>query len=191
MDREPCDLCGTSDFYEEDGFIYCSNGHNQGPIAATEGDQDFGRVGKILRKKQEKSKEKVLRVFKGRRAYKLFLQAWQYVLWKQCHALVHVKGLPTELWEVVRELWTLMVERLAGRYEDVPNVAGIEQTSAGVLEGLGTEGETTDTEAEEQEQQPKTARQASDSPSLIDVTALNYLGVLILRYPLELSTLFR
>ena len=191
MDREPCDLCGLTDFYEEDGFVYCSNGHNQGPIAATEGDVDFGRVGKILRKKQEKSREKVSRVFRGKKAYKLFLQAWQFVLWKQCYELVKVKGLPGELWEVVRELWALRVERLAGRYEDVMNVVEVEKTEAGVSEGSRTEGEATDTEAEEMEQQPKTARKASDSPSLIDVAALNYLGILILRYPLELGTLFR
>ncbi len=189
MDREPCDFCGRTDFYEEDGFVYCSSGHNQGPIAATEGDIDFGRVGRITRKKQDKPKEKVSRVFKGRKAYKLFLQAWQFILWKQCHAFVHVRGLPAQLWEVVRELWALRVSKLAHRYESVTNVAGLEQAVAGAS-GTETETETTDTEAEEQEQQPKTARKASDSPSLIDVAALNYLGVLILRCPLELTTLF-
>ena len=199
MDRsEPCDLCGTSEFYEEDGYVYCSNGHTQGPIAATEGDLDFGRVGgKVLRKKkQEKNsgQEKVSRVFKGRAAYRLFLKAWGYVLWKQCYALVHGKGLPGELWEVVRALWTLRVGALKARYdEDVGDVEGFGRaSSAAEIEGRGMEREMTETETEAEEQgQQQSKRKASDSPSLIDVAALNYLGVLILRYPLELSTLFR
>ena len=192
MDREPCELCGSTDFYEEDGYRYCSSGHIQGPIAAQEGDEAFNRRGKVLRIKKDKSKEKISKVFKGRKAYKLFLQAWQFVLWKQCYALVHGKGLPGELWEVVRSLWELRVERLVGRYEDVVDVAGVEGTQAGAS---GTETETeidaTDTEAEKEEGQRKTARRASDSPTRMDVVALNYLGILILRYPLELNTLFR
>jgi hypothetical protein len=37
-------------------------------------------------------------VLRGARAFQLFLQSWQFILWKQCHVLVHQKGLPAELW---------------------------------------------------------------------------------------------
>lgn len=33
----------------------------------------------------------------GSQAYQLFLEAYQLILWKQCHALIHQKGIPAEL----------------------------------------------------------------------------------------------
>ena len=188
MDADPCELCGATGTYDEDGNIFCSNGHFQ-HRAAAEVDDETGRHGKVVRKKVEKKKERVSRVFKGRKAYKLFLQAWQYVLWKQCYALVHVHGLPLELWDVVRDLWELRVSKLTHRYEDVAKTVDETQSASDISE---SDTEVTDTEAEEQEpqQQMKRAKKASDSPTLIDVAALNYLGILILRYPLTLKTLF-
>lgn len=35
--------------------------------------------------------------YRGRQAYTLFLQVYQLILWKQCHALVQGRGFPAEL----------------------------------------------------------------------------------------------
>jgi hypothetical protein len=37
-------------------------------------------------------------VYRGQAAYKLFLESYQHILWKQCYAMIHKKGLPAELW---------------------------------------------------------------------------------------------
>lgn len=34
--------------------------------------------------------------YRGQRAYSLFLQIYQLILWKQCHALVHDRGFPAQ-----------------------------------------------------------------------------------------------
>lgn len=84
-------------------------------------------------------------VLRGAKAYRLYLQSWQYILWKQCHTLVHQLGLPAELWvrggrhqplqaisdidgthqadenqnqTIVRDLWSLWLSRLASRLND-------------------------------------------------------------------------
>lgn len=33
-------------------------------------------------------------VYNGSQAYQLFLEAYQLILWKQCHAMIHRKGFP-------------------------------------------------------------------------------------------------
>lgn len=105
-------------------MTYCANGHLQarGAIIGEDG-EDFGRQGKTVRKKASKGKQRVSRgrslhalsplssqltetcgatVLRGARAYQLFLQCWQFILWKQCHALVHRQGLAAELWVRIR-----------------------------------------------------------------------------------------
>lgn len=60
-DEDRCDQCGSTDFtVEDDGHTYCANGHEQarGAIIA-EDDGDFARQGKVVRKKEKKSKQKV------------------------------------------------------------------------------------------------------------------------------------
>lgn len=38
-----------------------------------------------------------LLAYRGRQAYRLFIQAYQLILWKQCHALVHKQGFPADI----------------------------------------------------------------------------------------------
>lgn len=112
--EEPCDRCGSTAFHDEDGKIVCHNGHDQGRTVTAEDDADFGRQGTVVRKKVDKVKVRTSKgqdsssllrplterrvVLHGAKAYHLFLQCWQFILWKQCHVLVHQKGLPAELW---------------------------------------------------------------------------------------------
>lgn len=59
-DEDPCEQCGSTDFnVEDDGHTYCVNGHEQARgVITAEDDQDFARQGKIVRKKEKKSKQK-------------------------------------------------------------------------------------------------------------------------------------
>ncbi|KAK5043300.1 hypothetical protein LTR13_001071 [Exophiala sideris] len=186
-----CEQCGSRSFYvDEDGRTYCENGHEQARgVIVEEDDADFGQRGKTLRKKEAKEKQKFSRVLRGSKAYQLYLQCWQYILWKQCHALVHQKGLPAELWTIVRDLWTLWLSRLEGRLQT--------STSATSATEVDTEGDpamtsgnetTTDSESAGESELGRKRKQTQENPSLIDTIALNYLGVLLLRRPIGLAT---
>lgn len=59
-DEDPCSQCGSTEFnLEDDGRTYCANGHDQGRGVITgEDEADFGRLGKVVRKKVPKTKVK-------------------------------------------------------------------------------------------------------------------------------------
>lgn len=63
MDEDACQTCGSTELtIDEDGRTYCANGHEQARgIVTAEDDQDFARPGNIIRKKEAKGKQKVLR----------------------------------------------------------------------------------------------------------------------------------
>lgn len=46
----------------------------------------------------------LLKAYRGRWAYTLYLQTYQLILWKQCHALVTDHGFP-EQFEVSLYIW--------------------------------------------------------------------------------------
>ncbi|KAI1625976.1 hypothetical protein EDD37DRAFT_324476 [Exophiala viscosa] len=191
---ERCEQCGSRTFdIDEDGRTYCDNGHEQarGHIVA-EDDADFSQRGKTLRKREAKEKQKFSKVLRGSKAYQLYLQCWQYILWKQCHTLVHQEGLPAELWTIVRDLWTFWLTQLEDRL----------QASAGAPSAteIDTEGEpatisgnetTTDSESAGESKLGRKRKQTQGSPSLIDTIALSYMGVLLLRRPIGLATVLR
>lgn len=60
-DDDRCDQCGSTDFtVEDDGRTYCSNGHEQARgVITAEDDADYARKGKVVRKKEKKSKRKM------------------------------------------------------------------------------------------------------------------------------------
>ena len=61
---EECPTCGSTDFHDEDGRIFCHNGHDQGRgLATAEDDADFGRQGTVVRKKIDKER---IKISKGR-----------------------------------------------------------------------------------------------------------------------------
>ena len=96
---EPCQECGSRERREVDGFIECGNGHRQsdGPITADD-DDEYNQQGRSQRAKEDRVKVKYFQAFRGERGLKLYLQAYQHVLWKQCYTLIHEKGFPAELW---------------------------------------------------------------------------------------------
>ena len=107
MPPEPCLQCGSTSTYSEDGprLLQPLRATFQ-RLVPTEEDNEFGRQGKSTRLKKDKTKVKASKVFKGKKAYRLFLQAWGFLLWRKCvYVLVKERGVPGELWGVVRDLW--------------------------------------------------------------------------------------
>ncbi|KEF57854.1 uncharacterized protein A1O9_05775 [Exophiala aquamarina CBS 119918] len=193
-DDDRCDQCGSTDFtIEDDGRTYCANGHEQARgIITAEDDADYARKGKVVRKKEKKSKQKVSKVLRGVKAYQLFLQAWQHILWKQCHTLVHQLELPEELWTIVRDLWALWLSKLEHRLDRTEQ--GQHESDGDQLETSGENTDTTDavdTDADERQAGNNSSKAARKGPKLIDTAALGYLAMILLRLPIELATILR
>ncbi|KAJ5085911.1 hypothetical protein N7532_010682 [Penicillium argentinense] len=127
MDNAPRGRCGEEGcrekrFYLDNGLWFCRRGHlQQGFQQVAHDEADFGiqLEGKIHRVKTEKH-EIESQKFRGRRAATLFLQAFQLILWKQCHALVKDHGFPEQLETIVRDLWALRLRGYNRRIIDKP-----------------------------------------------------------------------
>ncbi|KIX97599.1 uncharacterized protein Z520_06377 [Fonsecaea multimorphosa CBS 102226] len=195
MDGEECGICGSTEFYDEDGRIFCANGHDQGlGLATAEDDADFGRQGTVVRKKEIRKKQKISKgmsnstepVLRGAKAYQLFLQSWQFILWKQCYVLVHQKGLPAELWAIVRDLWALWLSKLEHRLGD-SHAEAMQNADTTASSGNDTD---TDLDADVR-REPEGNKAAHSYPTLIDTIALNYLGIVMLRRPIGLAKVLK
>ncbi|EEP81687.1 predicted protein [Uncinocarpus reesii 1704] len=80
-------------------------------------DDDFGTQGRTIRQKKVTT-ERLSKKYSGSEAYQLFLEVYQLIIWKQCHTLIHQKGLPAELELIVKDLWTLRLQKLFERKDD-------------------------------------------------------------------------
>lgn len=133
-------------------------------------------------------------VYRGSRAFRLFVQAYQFILWKQCYVLIHEKDLPPELWvgrsspligwaadhiqTIVRDLWTLRLSKLLHRLESPDRVGSESQTlSSG--------------EERDEDHTRRASKRVIGSPKLIETLALCYMGSLLLRLPVRLQELYR
>ena len=157
-------------------------GAQRGPEIRSD-EEDYGTQGRRIRTKEHRPKQKISRVYHGKKAYRLFLQAYQHILWKQCYALINEQSLPAELWTVVRDLWSLRLSRLLPKLEQSP---GDDDTdTVGLSSGVDSLDESG---GEGQVRNPKLA---SGSPSLIDTICLCYMAMLLLRLPIRLSQILR
>ena len=141
-------------------------------------------------------------MYRGHKAYRLFLQSYQFLLWKQCRALTQEKGFPEELWVgvifpgkyhrcpnfiqvIVRDLWTLRLSELIPRL-DPPDGHDSEGSSLGPrLES------STESDPDVSRSTGRIEKKASKSPLLVETVSLCCLGILILRLPLSLSDIYR
>ncbi|CDM26542.1 hypothetical protein DTO006G1_3297 [Penicillium roqueforti] len=170
--------CRETRYYLDNGLWYCRRGHLQEGVQVAEDAADFGNLGKTHRVKRE-TREKVSKTLRGRPAYTLFLQTYQLILWKQCHALVHEHGFPEELELVVRDLWALRLQDFEARITD------------------STDGDDNDTESEVFSSQAakdeprdmgfKPNSRYLEWPRLIDSVALCYLAAFLMRLPVCVS----
>jgi RNA polymerase I-specific transcription initiation factor RRN7 len=147
-------------------------------------EDDYGTQGRRINTKERTKKQKVLKVYRGRKASRLFLQAYQYILWKQCYALIHEKGFLGELWTVVRDLWTLRLSKLLHRLEG-PLDGEDSDDIHGLSSGIDPSGESGS------EKEARTKQAASALPTLIDTICLCYMGMLLMRLPISLSQVLR
>jgi len=100
--------------------------------------------------------------------------------------LIHVQRLPDELETLVRDLWALRLQKLQTRvsYESETDTEGQSQ-----LFSSQSEAETTDTEATRRSRRRKDGR-TSGTPSILEIVALDYVGVLLLREPVTVADIY-
>ena len=121
-------------------------------------------------------------VYRGSKALELYLQSYQLILWKQSHALIHTIGLPAELEQIIKDLWSLRLRLLAERLSDPSddNAVFSSQThSETETDGKGSGGE-------------KILKvRCRATPSLIETLGICYLGTILLRLPVSIGDLHR
>ena len=123
-------------------------------------------------------------VLHGPKAFELYLQAYQLILWKQCHWLVHTKGFPAELESVVHDLWALRLQLLKARVEEL----SVSETPPQVF-STQSEKELS-TEAEEAKQSRGSSK-GKDMPTMRDTLGLCYLATLLLRLPVSIGDIYK
>ena len=121
------------------------------------------------------------KAYKGPQAAELYLQSYQLILWKQCHALINTVGLPAELENVVKDLWALRLQLLSDRVD--PNSEGnmifssqpeSEKEAEGGLDG-----------------RREWKVRGKEMPMLIETLGLCYMGMILLRLPVSLGEVYR
>ncbi|KAL1970682.1 hypothetical protein VTN77DRAFT_4326 [Rasamsonia byssochlamydoides] len=172
--------CRETRYYLDNGLWFCRRGHQQEGRQIEEDAEDFGQHGRTNRVKKAAA-EKIQKTYRGRQAYRLFIQAYQLILWKQCHALVHKKGFPSDIETVVRDLWALRLGALADKFDD--SVEDDDTTQLFSSQAA----EATEADPEQQFH----TRKASDTPRLVETLALCYLGALLLRLPVSVGDIYR
>ena len=108
------------------------------------------------------------------------MQAYQLVLWKQCHTLIHTLGLPCELEVVVKDLWSLRLNLLKDRIDRGESDGETFFSSQPISEE--------DTESEEIGKGKWTEKAL---PSLIETLGICYLAMIILRLPIGMGDLHK
>lgn len=180
----PCPFCGSLRFEEENGVLVCTScGRQQeGGLQVEDDDADFGTQGKITRRKVEKTKIKVSKVYHGAQAYRLYLQGWQQILWRQAHSLIHGSvQAPPELWTVTRDLWALRLTKLVQRLESNQRTSHDYGNHDGEV--------TADSEADMETTELKDT--IFLAPRLWDSISTVYIAALLLQFPLPLYRIYR
>ncbi|KAE8353148.1 RNA polymerase I-specific transcription initiation factor Rrn7 [Aspergillus coremiiformis] len=171
--------CRETRYYLDNGLWFCRRGHQQEGRQVEEEPDDFGTQGKTNRVKKA-SAEKSAKTYHGRQAYNLFLQVYQLILWKQCHALVQRRGFPAQFEHVVRDLWALRLETYADKIED-PSEGGGETEFFSSQPTGGQEEPETITFGGKNLQWPR----------LVDSVGLCYLGAFLMRLPVGIGEFHR
>lgn len=176
------DNCRSKDYYREGGYTYCSQGHLQHAVPSTQPDEDdFGTQG---RKTKQKKEEEVTasQNYSGAEALKLYLQSYQFILWKQCYVLIHNMGLPAELEVIVKDLWSLRLQLLQDRVD----ASSQENT---VFSSQNTS--TNDLADQDGQRGRERLSRSRTVPSLIDSLGTCYLGIILLRLPISIGDIHR
>lgn len=93
--------------------------------------------------------------------------------------------MPSELWTVVRDLWTLRLAKQVDKLE-TPSTPDQERQAS------FTKAETSDESGNEVPNALQASgKNASDSPVLVETIALCYLGILLMRLPVGIGDIYR
>ncbi|KAF9968430.1 Pol I core factor CF [Actinomortierella ambigua] len=115
--KPPCRICRSRRWKKNSmGFYVCEFGHQMEGYQEEEGEFDttLGMIHQRHSKSQKKKKEKKQsEILHGQEATDLLLQAFQLLLRKQIHTLIHKMGFPPELEQVALEYWTLYMTHYA------------------------------------------------------------------------------
>ncbi|KAH7314046.1 RNA polymerase I-specific transcription initiation factor-like protein rrn7 [Rhexocercosporidium sp. MPI-PUGE-AT-0058] len=185
--------CRARKFYVEDGKKFCQRGHEQAGFTQTQQDEDdWNAQGKKSRKRKEE-KERVETILGGGGAKELYLQCYQLILWKQCHWLITILGLPNELRVVVRDLWELRLRVLHFSRDDRSTHGSGTGT---MIFSSASEGDNTDTDGTTHRsvasrRSRKSIMKEEKLPRLIETLALCYLGTLLLKVPVSVGDFYR
>ncbi|KAK4193922.1 putative ribosomal protein [Podospora australis] len=198
---QTCAECPAKRWYLQDGLRYCENGHQVEGYVQFDIDEDdnFGKSGKIIRKKKEKRiAEK--RQLSGNEAKELYLECLQFILRKQVTWLIKEKGFHRELESVVRDLWLLRVRDFPGlgsKDKETRKGVGEEEGEGGmVLFSSQTEGDTDGEGGQGGEEGEKRKRQSWSTevwalPGMMDTLGLVYLGLVMRQEPVRVGDVWR
>ncbi|MCJ1238187.1 Pol I core factor CF [Varicellaria rhodocarpa] len=176
--------CPSREYYIQDGLTYCRRDHQQDvPLQTQVGeDEEFPTRGRKTRKEKVAVEKRVSRVYRGKKAIELYLQCYQLILRKQCYSLIHDKGFPPELENVVHDLWSLRLQLLKDKIDE-------DSASDGERRLYSSQNETTENEVESTVE--RTLKQKRVVPRLVDTLGLCYFAMILLRAPICLGDLQR
>lgn len=121
-----------------------------------------------------------LEVHRGASARELFLQAYQFILWKQCYAFIHTVGIPADLENVVKDLWALRLQLLKDKTDATFHEDVVFSSQAAMVEG------------EQEDDREKHKKMLNHTmPSLVDSLGLCYIAMTMLRLPVSVGDLHR
>ncbi|MCJ1351744.1 MAG: Pol I core factor CF [Icmadophila ericetorum] len=187
----PCETenCRSRLFYEDNGVLWCKNGHQQ-PGVEVEAYERIPTGGRKSKKKVE-ALERESRIYEGTKAIHLYIQSHQLILRKQVHALIHTHGFPAQLETVVHDLWALKLQLLGKKLNASGAILGNAETTD------GEDGERLFSSQAESESGNGSGREKGgvgidkDMPVLIETLGLCYLGAVLLRIPVLVASLVR
>ncbi|CAM1511139.1 Fc.00g086520.m01.CDS01 [Cosmosporella sp. VM-42] len=186
---ERCPDCGVRKWYLENGFRFCSNGHQvEGFVQFDLGaEEDSGKLGATARRDKE-IKERELRHLTGQAGKNLFLECLQLILRNQLLWLITEKGHREELEIVVRDLWDL---RTRGSSRLVADDSAPEGELEIFSSQPGPDLPNKAVETSRSRAQSWDPERGSDwpMPRMLDTLALCYLGCLLLRIPTRVGEL--
>ncbi|KAJ5183312.1 hypothetical protein N7492_000928 [Penicillium capsulatum] len=176
--------CRERRYYLDNGLWFCRRGHLQEGRQVEEDPDDFGTQGKTHRVKKEKE-GKSRKTYRGQPAYTLYLQAYQLILWKQCHALVQNHGFPEQFEGVVRDLWALRLQKFKLRINDTTDDEDDGDHAPELFSSQPSQTEESDDE------HFKSRSSVLKWPHLLDAVALCYLAAILMRLPVCVNDFHR
>lgn len=124
----------------------------------------------------------MLQVYRGHSATSLYLQCYQFILSKQCYALINTIGLTKELEQIIKDLWAIrlgLVKEKADATSDEDTVFSSQPVS------------DTETGHDEEGDGKKWKVNGKKMPTLVETLALLYVGTVLLRLPISMGDIHR